>query len=192
MQWQPATQRQWRRLGIVAAALAVLGTVALLGAAGTANADVQLQTDSLDVAGVNKTVSGNVTDATLSTTLNYQTDVPDSDRRIIRLKAGPSTDNLETIDYTQREVSDSTSGTVTLSGSLTDHPDISADALNPQRAGETTTDLVVQAEIEVTRSDGSDPVTHTVTDDVTLQLTDDGQLVAEVGGTGEVVVETDA
>ena len=52
MQWQPATQRQWKRLGIVAAALAVLGTVALLGAAGTANADVQLQTDTLDVSAV--------------------------------------------------------------------------------------------------------------------------------------------
>jgi len=60
------------------------------------------------------------------------------------------------------------------------------------RAGETTTDLVAQAEIEVTRSDGSDPVTHTVTDDVTLRLTDDGQLVAEIGGTGEVSIQTDA
>lgn len=192
MTWQPTTRRQWHRLGLIAVALAVVGVAALAGATATADADVSMQTDSLDIPSVNKTVSGNVTDATLSTTLSYQTDVPDADRRIIKLKAGPTRDNLELLDYTQQSVSDSTSGTVTLSGSLLDHPQLTADVLNPARAGQTTTDLVVQAEIEVSRTDGKDAVTHTVTDDVTLQLTDDGQLVAQIGGTGEVDVATDA
>jgi hypothetical protein len=189
--WQPASRRQWYRLGAVAFGLALLGAGALTVATTTADAQTTLTVDSLDVAGTNQTVDGDVTDATLSTTLDYQVDVPDAERRTVRLKAGPSRGALELVDYQTESVTDgAASGSVTLDGSLTDHPQISAADINPAVAATETTEVVVQAEIEVQRENG-ETVTDTRTDTVTLSLTDGTELEAAIGGSGAVTIETD-
>lgn len=190
MVWRPASRRQWYRLGLVTLALTTVGIAALLGAATTADAQTDLSVGSLNVTGVNDTVSGNVTDATVSATLDYKLDVPDADRRIVRLEAGPTANDTALLDYTQRETDGAATGTVTLSGSLFEHRKYSTVTLTPDRAATHTTQFVVVAEIEVTRSDG-DPVTTTVEDTVTLTLADDGTLVADIGGSGEVSIQTD-
>lgn len=189
MQWQPATKEQWYSLAIITVLLTAVGGLALLGA-GQADAQTNIDVDTLNVTGENRTLPGNVTDATLETTLSYNTDVPNADRRTIRLKAGPVDGDTTLIDYTSRSIDGETSGTVVLSGSLMDHPELTADSLQPAQAGTTTAEIQVVAEIEVTRPDG-EPVVTERRDTVTLTLRDDGTLVAEIGGTGSVTVQTD-
>lgn len=187
--WQPATKRQWTSLAIITVLLTAVGGLALLGA-GQADAQTNIDVDGLNVTGENRTISGNVTDATLETTLSYNTDVPDADRRTIKLKAAPEDDTPQLIDYTSRSIDGETSGTVILSGSLMEDTQLTQTTLQPAQAGTTTTEIVVVATIEVTRPDG-EAVTTERRDTVTLTLRDDGSLVAEVGGTGSVTVETD-
>jgi hypothetical protein len=172
----------------------VLLTLGVAGAfvAPSSPAQASMQMDGLSVADTNKTVSGNVTDVALTTDLSYQHDVPDADRRIVKLKVGPSKDDLTLVDYQQqRDPSGSASGTVTLSGSVLEHDTYTGESFQPAVASTSTREIVVQAVIEIQRS-GGDAVTHTVTDTATVRLTDDAELTATVGGTGVVSVSTDA
>jgi len=156
----------------------------------TVEADIAV--GSLSVADVNRTVNGNVSDVTLSTDLAYEHDVPDADRRVLKLKVGPSADNLETVAFrNDRDVAGTDSGTVILSGSVLDHTEWTAGDMDPALAATKTTELTVQAEIEITRANGQ-TVTDTVTDTVTVTLHDGSELTAAIGGDGTLTVETDA
>jgi hypothetical protein len=172
----------------------VLLTLGIAGAfiAPSSPAEASMQMDGLSIADENKTVSGNVTGVTLDADLSYQHEVPDAERRIVKLKVGPSKDDLTLVDYQQqRDPSGTASGTVTLSGSVLEHEAFSAEVFQPGVASTSAREIVVRAVVEVQRS-GGDAVTHTVTDTATIRLTDDAELSAEVGGTGVVSVSSDA
>jgi len=190
--WQPATRKRVHRLTIIAVILTVVGTGALFVSASTATAQADVGVDGLSVSSVDETVDGNVSDVTLAADLTYQHDIPDATQRIVKLKVGPSADNLETIAYrVDREPNGNASGTATLSGSVLDHAALSAADFDPALATTKDTQVVVQTIIEVERANG-ETVTANATDTATLTLTDSGELTATVGGTGTLTVTTDA
>jgi len=175
------------RIGIVLAVLALIGGVAFAVPAG-ASADMDI--GSLDVADANETVDQNVSDVVLSATLDYQHDVPDAERRIVKLKAGPSEDDLELVDYQQaRDPAGTASGSVTLGGSVIDATTFTTGDFQPDVAGNTSQEIVVEAVIEVERATG-DTVRHTVTDTATVHVQDGTELVVELGGSGSIDVQT--
>jgi len=187
--WQPATRTEWYRLLTLSVALAIIGTSAL--AIGVTTADAQTSIDGFDVTGVDRTVDGDVSDVTVAADVDYTHDVADADRRVVKLQVGPSASALTTVDYVNvRDVAGQDSGTVSLSGSALDHEDLTASDVNPALAESQTTEIVVGATVEVTRSN-DETVTDTVTDTVTISLTDDAELTASVGGSGSVSVTTE-
>jgi len=190
MAWQPAARRRLYRLGIITLVLALIGVGALGIATTSAGAESTLDMTGLDVADVNRTVSGDVSDVTLSVDLSYSHEVPDATRRVIKIQVGPDKDSLTTLDYiNEQDMAGTDSGTVTLSGSILDAQGLTASEIDPALASTNETQVVVQAEIEITRSNG-ETVTETVTDTATLRLTDGGNLTASIGGSGEFTVET--
>jgi cytoskeletal protein RodZ len=190
MYWQPATRQEWYRLGLVAVALALVGAGALTVATTQAQAQTDLALDGLAVDDVNQTVDGEVSALTLTADVDYQHEVPDATRRVVRLKVGTSADDMETVAYRNHADADGTaSGTVTLSGSVFDATTLSPADVTPPVAGSETTTLYVAAELELQRQNG-ETVTETATDTVTVTLHNGTSLTAEVGGTGTVTVET--
>ncbi|AFH22477.1 hypothetical protein OSG_eHP27_00125 [environmental Halophage eHP-27] len=185
--WQPAIGRRRIALLVIGLGLVVGAGVAL--ALPTAAGSASLEMDGLSVAGTNETVSGNVSDVQLQTTLTYSHDVPDAERRIVRLKVGPTADDLTLLDYQQtRDPTGTASGTVELAGSVLDHPSWTAKTFDPGLANTTSQEVVVQAVVEVQRA-GGDAVTHTVTDTATVTLTDDAELTATISGDGSLTVQ---
>jgi hypothetical protein len=188
--WQPATRRTLYGCGIVAIVIAATAGSALL-LTDDASAQTDMTLDTLNVTGTDRTVSGNVTAVRLTSGLDYQPEVPDATRRIVKLQVGTTTGDFETITYQQtRDPAGTASGSVQLSGSVLDHSALSASDFQPPVANTTSQELVVRAVLEVHRSTG-DVVTHTVTDTATVTLHDDGTLSATVGGTGNITVQTD-
>lgn len=184
-----ATNRRtvtYRILIIMLAAAVAIGGVVAFG--GSTSAEIQF--DGLDVADANETVTSDVSDVTLAATVDYSHDVPDADRRQVKLKAGPTEDDLELVDYQQeRDPAGVASGSVTLSGSLVDLSGFSAEDFNPDLAETSSQEIVVQAVIEVQRANG-DPVIHTVTDTATVTIEEGTELSATIGGTGEITIQT--
>ena len=188
--WQPATRQQWHRLAIIAVALSMIG-VGSLALAHSAAAQTDVSVDSLEVADLNRTVNGDVTDARLSATLEYSADVPDAERATIRLEAGPRGGTTDMIAYDTVQVTDGeVSGTVTLEGSLTEHPALSAADFDPAVAATEAVDLRINASIEVSRENGQ-AVSSSAVDTATVTLTDGTNLTASVGGNGQIRVETE-
>ena len=170
---------------LVALGISVGAIVALTPTTGAAEVSVE----SLDVSDHEQTVTGDVTDVGLSATLNYEHDVADADRTLLKLKAGESEDDLTMIDYQQvRDPQPQASGTVDLSGSLLEAGYTAGD-FEPPLAHTSSQEVVVQAVIEVQRA-GGDPVVHTATDTATIRLTDDAELTATIGGEGTFEVST--
>lgn len=180
---------QYRLLAIMIGLTFVVGgaiTAATMPATGQTNVEM----GEFRVGDVNETVDGDVSDVTLAADLSYQHDVPDATRRLVKLKVGPDEDNLETVAFVQDDdPSGQDSGTVTLSGSLTDTSAFDAADFDPALAESQTREVVVAATIEVRRANG-DPVTTTVTDTVTVTLHDGATLSATVGGSGSIDVAT--
>lgn len=180
---------QYRLLAIMIGLTLVVGgaiTAATMPATGQTNVEM----GEFRVGDVNETVDGDVSDVTLAADLAYQHDVPDATRRLVKLKVGPDEDNLETVAFVQDDdPSGQDSGTVTLSGSLTDTSAFDAADFDPALAESQTREVVVAATIEVRRANG-DPVTTTVTDTVTVTLHDGATLSATVGGSGSINVAT--
>lgn len=188
MRLAPNDRRLAYRVTIIAVVIAITagGMIALSG--GSAGAQVSF--DGLDVSDTNQTVTSDVSDVQLSTTVQYEHDVPDADRRQIKLKAGPSKDALELVDYRQaRDPAGVASGSVELSGSLVELSGFTADDFNPALADTSSKEIVIQAVIEVQRTNG-DPVIHTVTDTATVTIQDGAELTATITGNGDLTVET--
>lgn len=183
---------KWSRRRIILAAAFAIGfgaTIFLLGTP-TASAGTTADLGGLEVDGVNKTVDGNVSDVTLNTSMNYEYDVPDATQRVIKLKVGPNEGDLETIDYVvEQDPSGSVSGSVSLSGSVLEHAELSASDVNPALASSEETEFVVEVSMEVTRANG-EVVTREVSDTVVVRLRDGASLEASLGGSGSVTVET--
>ena len=156
-------RRRYRLLTIAAVAV-VLAAGGLAYTTHTAQGQASATLGELRIADVNETAQGNVSDLRVSTSVAYEYDVPDATRYIVKLKAGPSESELTTIDYVQTSTGQgSGSGTIDLDASL------------------------LSAEVEVRRANG-EPVTHTVTDTVTVTIHDDASLTASVGGSGSIDV----
>lgn len=187
------TWRQVYRAGTILVFVAAIGLgILMLGTPTAQGATADLTLGNLTVDGVNRTVSGNVTDVTLTATLDYSFEVPDATQRVVKIQAGADTSSLSTVDYAvQMDPSGTASGTVTLSGSVLSATTLTASDVDPTVASTETTEFVVRAVIEVTRDNG-ETVTATVTDTVTVTVTDGTELSAQVGGTGNVTVQTDA
>lgn len=181
---------EWRKFMITAgAALLVLSAVILVGAQDADGAPTA-EAGDLTVTDVNRTVSGDVTDVSVTAELDYSFDVPDAERRIVKLKVGPDAGNLSTVAFRQdSSPGGADAGTVTLSGSVLDATNLTAAEVDPALASNTTTDLVVAATIEVRRA-GGDPVTDTVTAPLSMTLRDGTDLTASVGGNVTVGVTT--
>lgn len=189
MQGQPATRTRVYQATIILLVVGAAGTVLVVGSTDEVQAGAQMQ--SLNVSNANETVAGNVSDVVLATTLQYQHDVPNADRRIIKIEVGPSADQLELLAYQQtRDPSDTASGTATISGGLVGDGPFQASTFNPAVANTSSQELVIRATVEVHRASG-DVVTHTVTDTATVTLHDDATLTVELGGTGEFTVTTE-
>jgi len=185
-----ATSRRKQVYRAVVILVAVGITIASLAALTPTTDAAEVSVDSLDVADHEQTVTGDVTDGGLSATLSYDHDVADAERRIVKLKAGPSESELELVDYRQaRDPQPKASGTVELSGSLVELSGFSASDFEPPLAHTASQEIVVQAVVEVQRENG-EPVVHTVTDTATIRLTDDAELTATIGGTGGFEVDT--
>lgn len=185
-----STRRKRQAVGIALATSILLASigVGLMVASGGASADVSM--GDLAIDDHNATVGGDVSAVTLATTLGYSQDVPDATRRIVTLKVGPSEDELETLAFEQeRDPSGTASGEVSLTGDLISDGPFTTDDFDPALASSTSTEVVVQAEIEVHRENG-DPVTHTLTDTATVTLNDDAELTVDLGGSGEFTVQT--
>lgn len=181
-------QTRRRRLASIVILLTVTTAGIALGTGTATAADVSVE--ELNIANESRTIGGSVSDVTLSATLGYNHNVPDADRRQVKLLAGRSTDDLELVDYRQtRDPDTNTSGSVTLSGSLFDNTPLSPSDVTPPAAGTTTTEFVVRAVVNIPRANG-DAVRHVATDTATLTLTDDAQLSATVGGSGAITVTT--
>jgi len=188
--WQPATRTEWYRLAAAAAALAIIGAGALVGATATADAQTDIRLDGLDIAGVNQTTNGDVSAVGLSADVGYRHDVPDATRRVVTLKVGTSNNTLETLDYRNtRDPTGADSGSVTLSGDVLDATDLTAADVTPATASSATTELIVVADLRIERANGQ-AIERTVRDTVTVRLHDGTDLSASVGGAGVVTVET--
>lgn len=188
MAWQPpADRRQTYRFLLTLAVGLAIGTGAVL-VTDPASADADLALDDLTAADINRTVSGNVTGATLQADLTYEYTAPDADAVLVELKAGRSPDDLRTVTFRRRDVAGSGTGDVTLSGTLAD-AGVDPLTLDPSVAGRTNTTLYVAATITVQRTD-ADPVTHTVVEPVTITLRDDATLEATIGGDVTIDIET--
>jgi hypothetical protein len=164
----------------------LLGTAAVVASVTTGPADAQVQVGDLSVSSVNQTVDGAPSDVTLDADLRYSISVPDAESRVVKLKAGPSEDTLETITFASSQNPD-TGGSVTLSGSLLDTQAYSSEDFAPDMAETSETTVVVQAKIEVTRANG-ETVTETVTRTATVTLHDSTTLTADIGGSVDVTV----
>ena len=193
--WQPAspgTKKQRLALTLALVIMLPIATVAALTLAPQSAAASGLTLGALTVSDVNRTINGNVTDVRVNARLDYQHDVPDATRRIVKLQVGPSENDLETVTFIQEpDPQGKTSGTVELSGSLLDANAFSRMDFDPALADSKTTEVVVRATVEVRREGGS-PVTKSVTKHVSVSLTDGTELTVDVGGSVEVVVVTDA
>jgi len=184
--------RPWQyRLVAIMTGVTLVTVAALLTATAPAAGQSDLELGTLTVSDVNRTVDGDVSDVQIDAQLDYSHDVPDATRRIVTLKAGPSADNLETVTFAQESGPAGTdSGSVSLSGSLTELDAYSASDFDPALADSQTRTVVVAAEIEVRRESG-EPVVTQVTEPVTIQLHDGAVLSADVGGSGDITVNTD-
>jgi len=180
---------QYRALGILIGGTVVVALViasATVPARGQTSADV----GSFDVAGVNKTVDGNVSAVNLQTDIAWEFDVADASRRIVSVSVGPSKDNMEQIGFRQdTNPGGQGTGTVSMAGDVTETSLYTPDDFDPELASNKTTVMVVRTTVEVRRANG-DPVTATATDTVTVSLEDGATLSADVGGFGEVSVTT--
>lgn len=178
---------QYRALAIL---IGVTVVVALVLATATMPARGQATVGGLDIQGVDRTVSGNVSAVTLDAKIDFSHDVPDATSRIVELHVGPSESELDQLSF--RRESDprgDTIGAVEMQGDVTDTSAFSADDFAPPVAGNESQQVVVQAVIEVERPNGQ-TVTATATDTATVQLTDSATLSADVGGTGNITVAT--
>lgn len=168
--------------------LVVLAAVVLIPAPGAGQAE--LDTNSLEIDGVDRTVDGDVSEVQLSTELDYQYNVPDVDSHTVTLYVAPEGGDYETVTYQyETRVDANNSGSVELSGDITDHSEISASDIDPATATTETTTVQIKTDIEVNRETG-DPVTDQSETTATIELTDSGSLEASVGGTGELTVTT--
>jgi hypothetical protein len=145
--------------------------------------------DGLSVPDVNETAEGDVSDVRLSADIQHSHSIPDAQERIVKLRAGPSESELQTLTFDRAEnVGADESATVTLSGSLLD-AGFTAEEFNPDLAGSTEQTVVVEAVVEITRENG-ETVTRTARDTVTVTVRDGAELTASVGGDGTITIET--
>lgn len=191
MQPTPNTNRRQVVSIILALALITVGAgVAVYGTTDTAEASSSLALNSLSVADANTTVNSDVRDVTLGVSVDYEHEVPDATRRIVKVKVGPSKQDLELLTYSQTtDLQGTETGTVSLSGSLLKHSAWDASTFDPALAGNTTTTVVVQATIEIERANG-ETERHSVTDTATVVVRDGTVLVVRVGGSGSFTVST--
>ena len=192
--WQPAfgSTVTYRTVGVSIIVLLVAGMSVLSLVPQTTRATADLSLGSLDASGVNQTVDGDVSDVRLNAAIDYQHDIPDATRRIVKLQVGTTKDNLETVSFVQEPDPDGTaSGTVDLTTSLFDASALSPEDVDPGMAETKKTDVLVRAVVEVRRA-GGEPVTQTVTERVTLKIHDGTELTASVGGGVDFEVVTNA
>lgn len=188
MTWQPAHGQRRRILIALGFGVLLLGTAAVVASVTTGTADAEVQVGDLSVSGVNQTVDGAPSEVTLDADLRYSINVPDAESRVVKLKAGPSEGQLETITFASSQNPDvDGTGSVTLSGSLLKTQAYSAEDFAPEMAETSETTVVVAATIEVTRANG-ETVTETVTREATVTLHDSTTLTAEIGGSVDVTV----
>lgn len=170
-----------RRIAVVTIA-ALLITGGVLAAATTgASGQTSISVESLTASNQEATIDGDVSDVGITADLRYDHEVPNADGRVIELHVGPSESELSQVTFvSEADPQDAATGTVTLEGSLLE-AGFTAGQFDPPAAGTTTTEVVVQAVIEVDRANG-ETVTRTATDTATITIHDDGTITAAVGG----------
>jgi len=193
MTWQPPTPKQWHRVGLAAAVTVTLllagGLTASFVTESTAQ-QTEAELSEWSVDDVNRTLDGDLSDLDLTADVEYQYDVEDADRRLVKLAVGPTKNKTETITFEyDREPAPQGAGTVTLTESILSAESLDAEMFRPALAESNTTEIVVGAGLEIQRANG-ETVTSWAYDRVEIMLTDDATLTASVGGTGNVTVQT--
>lgn len=186
---QRIPRRQAFRIALAFALVTAAGGAAIAVGVNTADASSSIDMDGLTIPDTNQTVTGNVSDVSVATDLSYSWSVPDAEQVVIKLRAGPSRDELETLTFRQLDATGDGSGTVAMQGSLTELSAFSAEDFDPALAESERTDLVVAVELEVRRTNG-ETETATTVEPVTVQINDGTTLTTNVGGSGSVTVET--
>jgi len=182
-----------RRARIALAAVVLVGATigGLAALPSETNAENTLSLGELQVSSVNETVDGNVTDVRLDATIDYQYDVADGERRIVKLQVGETRDDMENLTFAQSEITDArSSGQVSLEASILEAQGIDANDFDPALAESKSKTIYVGVVIEVRRANG-ETVTESVVREATVTLHDGGTISVAVGGDVSVVVDTD-
>lgn len=173
-----------RRLLVSAGAVAAGGIAATTLATDGVRAQVQLQ--ELTVPDKSDTVTGGLSNLKLATTFQYEFSANiQLDEALFHLRVGPSTDDLQQITGIRKSgVGASDSGTISLMGSLFDHPNLSVSDFEPPTQETKSTQFVVEIRMQLSQNGSVKEVaqaratpTVTITDEtvtVTTSLDGDG------------------
>jgi hypothetical protein len=175
--------------GMAVVALTVLVVGMMLTGGGSAQSSVQL--DTVTVNDPNATVS-EVHSVPIGATVGYEYSVPDAEQYTVELLAGPNEDELEVVawDYENNNVPGEHSGTMQLSGDLTDLEAFTADDFEAALGESKDSEVVVGVNLTVERENGETETTQ-VTETATITVSDPTEFVVSVGGDVELDVEGD-
>jgi len=174
-------------VGMAVVALTVLLVGTMLTGSGSAQSSVQL--DTVTVNDANATVS-EVHSVPIGATVAYEYDVPDAEQYTVNLLAGPTEDELEVVawDYENSDVPGEHSGTMDLSGDLTDLEAFTADDFEAALGESKDSEVVVGVNLTVERENGETETTQ-VSETATITVSDPTEFEVSVGGDVELDVE---
>ena len=171
---------------LLASALLFTG-LAYLTAGPAAAADVS---GGFDVADVNESVDGEVSDLRLTADAEYGWTADHADMATVQLVVGESRESATPVDYvTVRDPARDGGGTESFDVSVFDSDDFARSDFQPGGGSEVSREVVVGVIVEVETAYG-ETERATAYDTVDVTLSDDVTLTASAGGSGEIVVET--
>ena len=181
-----------KRLAIVGATLLLASALLFTGLAYlTAGPAAAASVDGgFEVANVNESVDGEVSDLRLTADADYGWTADHADMATVQLVVGESRESATPVDYvTVRDPSRDGSGTESFDVSIFDSDDFSRADFQPAEGEEVSREVVVGVIVEVDTAYG-ETERATAYDTVTVDLADDVTLEADAGGSGTITVET--
>lgn len=170
--------------------------VGYLATRGDSAAAAAIDVDGLDIPDDHVEPDGSVTDLRVDLTASYDYDVADTDERFVGLYAGPAETALEELsllgfDRDNDGPPDDASGTISFDESLLDADGIDLEDADPESGEVEVTAVRVALELRITRDDDSEHTAWAYRDvEVTIDREAEG-FVLDIGGEGDVIVETD-
>jgi len=168
-------------------ALTILLVSTFLVADSSAQSSVEMDNVTVNNPDANLT---EVHSVPIGATVGYQYSVPDATKHTVELLAGPSEDELEVVawDYQNDDVPGEDSGTVELSGDLTNLEAYSGDDFEAALGETKTSEVVVAVNLTVERENGETETTQ-VTETATITVSDPTEFEVSVGGDVTLAVD---